>query len=64
MVIIFMIMTVFVELEKAIAFSSSDSSHHDDSNNGFGSTVKKIGMVVGLDTLISVTLVLSNASLV
>ncbi len=42
--------------------SSSDSSNHDDSQ-GLGSTIKKIGLAVGLGTLISVSLALFIASL-
>lgn len=47
----------------SLAGGSSDSSYHDDSSSGFGSTVKKIGMAVGLGTLISVTLALFIASM-
>ena len=46
--------------------SSSNSNHsssHDHNSDGFGSTVKKIGMAVGLGTLISVSLALFIASL-
>ena len=45
--------------------SSSDSNHssdHDHHSGGLGSTVKKIGMAVGLGTLISVSLALFIAS--
>lgn len=43
--------------------SSSDSSDYDDgSSSGFSSTVKKIGMAVGLGTVISVSLALFIAS--
>ncbi|MEL6928795.1 MAG: hypothetical protein AAFO95_09185 [Cyanobacteria bacterium J06600_6] len=43
--------------------SSSNSFSYDDNSSGFGSTVKKIGMAVGLGTLISVSLALFIASL-
>ena len=43
--------------------SSNHSSSHDHNSDGFGSTVKKIGMAVGLGTLISVSLALFIASL-
>ena len=43
--------------------SSSSSSSYDDSSGGLGSTVKKVGMAVGLGTLISVSLALFIASL-
>jgi len=42
--------------------SSSSSSSYDDNSGGFGSTIKKIGMAVGLGTLISVSLALFIAS--
>ena len=45
--------------------SSSDSSHsssHNDNSDGLGSTIKKVGMAVGLGTLISVSLALFTAS--
>ena len=42
--------------------SSNSSSSHDDSSDGFGNTVKKIGMAVGLGTLISVSFALFIAS--
>ena len=42
---------------------SSSSSSHNDSSGGFGSTVKKVGLAVGLGTLISVSLALFIASL-
>ena len=38
--------------------SSSDSNHHDNNSDGLGSTIKKVGMAVGLGTLISVSLAL------
>ncbi len=43
--------------------SNSSSSQDDDDSAGLGSTIKKIGMAVGLGTLISVTLALFIASL-
>ncbi|MDJ0572434.1 MAG: MFS transporter [Pleurocapsa sp. MO_192.B19] len=49
-----------------MAGSSSDSassSSYDDSSGGLGSTIKKVGVAVGLGTLISVTLALFIASL-
>ena len=42
--------------------SSSSDSNHDDSSGGLGSTIKKIGLAVGLGTLISVSLALFIAS--
>jgi len=41
---------------------SYDSSSHNDSSDGLGSTIKKIGMAVGLGTLISVSVALFIAS--
>ncbi|MEL6578913.1 MAG: MFS transporter [Cyanobacteria bacterium J06621_12] len=43
--------------------SSSSSSSYDDHSGGLGSSIKKIGMAVGLGTLISVSLALFIASL-
>ena len=43
--------------------SSSTSHNHDDNSNGLGSTLKKVGMAVGLGTLISVSISLFIASL-
>ncbi|MEL6911080.1 MAG: MFS transporter [Cyanobacteria bacterium J06598_4] len=43
--------------------STSSSSDYDENSGGFGSTVKKIGMALGLGTLISVSLALFIASL-
>jgi len=43
--------------------STSSSSSYDDNSGGFGSTVKKIGMALGLGTLVSVSLALFIASL-
>ena len=43
--------------------SSSSSSYEDNNSGGLGSTVKKIGMAVGLGTLISVSLALFIGSL-
>ncbi len=43
--------------------SSDSSSSYDDSSGGLGSTIKKVGMAVGLGTLFSVTLALFIASL-
>ncbi len=42
--------------------SGSSSSRHDDNSGGFGSTVKKVGVAVGLGTLISVSFALFIAS--
>ncbi|MEO0924257.1 MAG: MFS transporter [Cyanobacteria bacterium J06643_13] len=42
--------------------SSHSSSNHDDDSGGFDSTIKKIGLAIGLGTLISVSLALSIAS--
>lgn len=42
--------------------SNSSSSSHNDHSGGLGSTIKKIGMAVGLGTLISVSLALFLAS--
>ncbi|MEM7594745.1 MAG: MFS transporter, partial [Cyanobacteria bacterium P01_A01_bin.83] len=42
--------------------SSSSSDYDDDSSDGFGTTIKKVGMMVGIGTLISVTLALFIAS--
>ena len=42
--------------------SNDHSSSHNDHSGGLGSTVKKIGMAVGLGTLISVSLALFIAS--
>ena len=46
-----------------ISLAGSSSSHHSDSSDGLGSTIQKIGMAVGLGTLISVTLALFIASI-
>ena len=46
----------------SMAGNSSSSSSHDNNSGGFGSTVKKVGMAVGLGTLISVSLALFIAS--
>ena len=43
--------------------SSSHDSSHDSHSNSLGSTIKKIGTVVGLGTLISVSLALFFASM-
>ena len=42
--------------------SSSSSSHDHHDSGGLGSTIKKVGMAVGLGTLISVSLALFIAS--
>ena len=42
--------------------SSSDSASNNDDSGGFGSAVKKIGLAIGLGTLISVSLSLFIAS--
>ncbi|MEM8718432.1 MAG: YrzE family protein [Cyanobacteria bacterium P01_G01_bin.39] len=42
--------------------SSSSNSDYDDSSDGFGTTIKKVGTMVGIGTLISVTLALFIAS--
>ena len=47
----------------SMAGGSSDSNSDDENSGGLGSTVKKISMVVGIGTLISVTLALFIASL-
>ncbi|WP_019503730.1 hypothetical protein [Pleurocapsa sp. PCC 7319] len=47
----------------SLAGGSSNSSQNDDNSGGLGSTIKKVGMAVGLGTLISVTLALFIASL-
>ncbi|MDJ0636856.1 MAG: MFS transporter [Xenococcaceae cyanobacterium MO_188.B29] len=48
----------------SLAGGSSHSSDYDEDNSGgLGSTIKKIGMAVGLGTLISVTLALFAASI-
>ncbi len=43
--------------------SSSNDSDKDSNSEGFGTTIKKVGMAVGLGTLISVSLALFIASL-
>ena len=43
--------------------SNSDSSGDEDNSGGLGSTIKKVGIAVGLGTLVSVTLALFIASL-
>ncbi|MCC0179836.1 MFS transporter [Waterburya agarophytonicola K14] len=43
--------------------SSSSTSDYDSDSGGLGSTIKKVGMAVGLGTLISVSLALFIASL-
>lgn len=69
-VLAFAFQLLFTNLGVAIGISmaggSSDSSSHSSSSHsspGFGSTIKKIGLLVGLGTLISVTLALFIASL-
>ena len=42
--------------------SNSDSSSDNDDSGGFGSAIKKIGLAIGLGTLISVSLALFIAS--
>ncbi|NJO95669.1 MAG: hypothetical protein HC764_06210 [Pleurocapsa sp. CRU_1_2] len=69
-VLAFAFQLLFTNLGVAIGISmaggSSNSSSHSSSSHsspGFGSTIKKIGLLVGLGTLISVTLALFIASL-
>ncbi len=71
-VLAFAFQLLFTNLGVAIGISmaggSSDASSHSHSSSshsspGFGSTIKKIGLLVGLGTLISVTLALFIGSL-
>ncbi|MBE9043423.1 MFS transporter [Pleurocapsales cyanobacterium LEGE 10410] len=66
-VLAFALQLLFTNLGVAAGISmaggSSSSSNHDDSSGGLGSTIKKIGLAVGLGTLVSVSLALFIASL-
>ena len=67
-VLAFALQLLFTNLGVATGISlagggSSSSNNHDNSSGGLGSTIKKIGLAVGLGTLISVSLALFIASL-
>ncbi|MEM9506363.1 MAG: MFS transporter, partial [Cyanobacteria bacterium P01_E01_bin.35] len=65
-VLAFAFQLLFTNLGVAVGISlagNSSSDSQDDSSDGLGSTIKKVGMAVGLGTLISVSLALFIASL-
>ncbi|MEM8830868.1 MAG: MFS transporter [Cyanobacteria bacterium P01_G01_bin.19] len=65
-VLAFAFQFLFANLGVAAGISlagGSSSSSHDDDSGSLGHTIKKIGMAVGLGTLVSVTLALFAASL-
>ncbi|MEO1005614.1 MAG: MFS transporter [Cyanobacteria bacterium J06638_38] len=65
-VLAFAFQLLFTNLGVAVGISlagNSSSDHQEDSSDRLGSTIKKVGMAVGLGTLISVSLALFIASL-